>query len=82
MGHLWRSAPKRTADHRVPEPAVAPSGLGGVNLVNLDALMPHSFLYGGGDGMSATDGESGLRSLRIVTAAYRSAREGRAVPVR
>ncbi|MEU8486630.1 Gfo/Idh/MocA family oxidoreductase [Streptomyces sp. NPDC048641] len=49
--------------------------------VNLDALMLHSFLYGSDGGTSVTDGESGLRSLRIVTAAYRSAREGRAVPV-
>ncbi|MFJ8927330.1 Gfo/Idh/MocA family protein [Streptomyces sp. NPDC102364] len=50
--------------------------------VDLDALMLRAFLFGAdGSPVDVTDGESGLRSLRIVAAAYESARTGRTVPV-
>ncbi|WP_338702675.1 Gfo/Idh/MocA family oxidoreductase [Streptomyces sp. Q6] len=49
--------------------------------VDLDALMLREFLFpGAGTGaIGVTDGEAALRSLRIVTAAYESARTGRTV---
>ncbi|MFI6879874.1 Gfo/Idh/MocA family protein [Streptomyces sp. NPDC050400] len=50
--------------------------------VDLDALMLRSFLFGDGSGpVDVTDGASGLRSLRIVEAAYESARTGRTVAI-
>lgn len=50
--------------------------------VDLDALMLRSFLFGAdGSPVDVTDGEAGLRSLRIVAAAYESARTGRTVAV-
>nr|WP_203643851.1 Gfo/Idh/MocA family oxidoreductase [Streptomyces sp. SID14478] len=48
--------------------------------VDLDALMLRAFLFGASS-IDVTDGEAGLRSLRIVAAAYESARTGRTVPV-
>ncbi|MFH8483931.1 Gfo/Idh/MocA family protein [Streptomyces longisporoflavus] len=48
---------------------------------NLDELMLRAFLYGPSQGgMDVADGEGGLRTLKIVTAGYESARRG--VPVR
>ncbi|MET9493699.1 Gfo/Idh/MocA family oxidoreductase [Streptomyces sp. NPDC006552] len=50
--------------------------------VDLDALMLRAFLYGQGDGpVAVPDGEAGLRALRVVAAAYESARLGRTVSV-
>ncbi|MBO1332170.1 Gfo/Idh/MocA family protein [Streptomyces sp. VRA16 Mangrove soil] len=50
--------------------------------VDLDGLMLRAFLFGPGEGpVDVTDGAAGLRALRIVAAAYESARTGRAVPV-
>lgn len=50
--------------------------------VDLDALMLRAFLSGDGAGpVGVTDGAAGLRSLRIVEAAYESARTGRPVAV-
>ncbi|WP_306319958.1 MULTISPECIES: Gfo/Idh/MocA family protein [unclassified Streptomyces] len=46
--------------------------------VDLDALMLRSFLFGEGP-VAVTDGASGLRAVRIVAAAYESARTGRVV---
>ncbi|MFJ6572542.1 Gfo/Idh/MocA family protein [Streptomyces sp. NPDC091292] len=53
--------------------------------VDLDALMLREFLFGPpvptSGSIPVTDGDAGLRSLRIVTAAYESARTGRSVRV-
>ncbi|WP_172382343.1 Gfo/Idh/MocA family protein [Streptomyces sp. MNP-20] len=50
--------------------------------VDLDARMLRAFLYGPDrDGTTVPDGEAALRTLRIVTAGYASAREGVPVPV-
>ncbi|MFJ8826913.1 Gfo/Idh/MocA family protein [Streptomyces sp. NPDC102467] len=50
--------------------------------VDLDALMLRAFLFGDDTGpIGVTDGEAGLRALRIVAAAYESARAGRTVAV-
>ncbi|MEU6673523.1 Gfo/Idh/MocA family oxidoreductase [Streptomyces sp. NPDC046925] len=47
---------------------------------DLDELMLRAFLYGPDEGgMNVADGEGGLRTLKIVTAGYESARSG--VPV-
>ncbi|GGV58514.1 dehydrogenase [Streptomyces longisporoflavus] len=47
---------------------------------DLDELMLRAFLYGPAEGgMDVADGEGGLRTLKIVTAGYESARRG--VPV-
>ncbi|MFI7382367.1 Gfo/Idh/MocA family protein [Streptomyces sp. NPDC049813] len=49
---------------------------------DLDALMLRAFLHGDGAGpVGVTDGEAGVRALRVVAAAYASARVGRAVSV-
>ncbi|MEW2527877.1 Gfo/Idh/MocA family oxidoreductase [Streptomyces sp. NPDC047071] len=50
--------------------------------VDLDARMLRAFLFGPDqDGVTVPDGEAALRTLRIVTAGYASAREGVPVPV-
>ncbi|GAA3095242.1 Gfo/Idh/MocA family protein [Streptomyces rectiviolaceus] len=49
---------------------------------DLDERMLRAFLYGPGDGgTDVADGEGGLRTLKIVTAGYASARSGVPVPV-
>ncbi|WP_353946155.1 Gfo/Idh/MocA family oxidoreductase [Streptomyces sp. HUAS MG91] len=56
---------------------------GGVEIpygVDLDGLMMRAFLFGEGD-VGVTDGAAGLRAVRVVSAAYESARTGCVVRV-